>query len=104
MMNAKQLQQLKQNVMLRHPTKNKRTSNKKSFPPQSNLSLQQPGYALVDIDEASLFSSTPNHGANHGANHGQLQKVGTPIVQVATEATSQPPTSTTVHARPHCPK
>jgi hypothetical protein len=25
-----------------------------------------------------------NHGANHSANHGQLQKVGTPFVQVAT--------------------
>jgi hypothetical protein len=52
------------------------------------LNLQQPGYAPIDINKASLFSSTanhPNHGASHGANHGQLQKVGTPFIQIATE-------------------
>jgi hypothetical protein len=91
MMNATQLQQLKQNVMQQHPPKNKQTSNRKSFPPQPNLS-QQPGYAPENIDKASLFSSTanhpnhaPNHGANHGAKHKQLQNVRTPFVQVATE-------------------
>jgi hypothetical protein len=49
---------------------------------------QQQGYAPVNIDEASLFGSTaghPNHAPNHGAKRGQLQSVGTPFVQVATE-------------------
>jgi hypothetical protein len=73
MMNATQLQQLKQNVVLWHPPKNERTSNRKSFPPQPNLNLQQPGYAPVNIDETSLFSSASNH-ANHTPNHGASQK------------------------------
>jgi hypothetical protein len=81
MMNATQLQQLKQNVMQQHSPKNRRTSNRKSFPPRPIPDEQ--GYAPVNIDKASLFSSTaghPNYAPNHGAKRRELQNVRTSFV------------------------